>query len=1061
MRAPLLLRCATAALLSLTLSTSTTAQSPPPTTLIPLNLTKTENCDPSKWKPPVDGKYNTQGKIDPNKLNVHLIPHSHDDPGWIITVDQYYYERVQFILDTSIDELLKNPDRKFMFVEQSFFQRWWNEQDSKMKETVKQLVKEGRLDLSVNGGWVMHDEAAPHYIAMIDQTAYGHQLLKDEFNVTPRIGWQIDPFGHSSTQGSLLSAGVGFDALYFARMDYQDYGKRFANKDLEFIWRPSKSRGKAMQTFTGQMIDHYGSPGHFHYNSDTPVQDDPTMHDYNVCDQVNWFVDTSLMRGAHTKGNHIFIPMGDDFAYQNARKWFKSIDKLIHYVNQDDRVNVLYSNLSYYTDLKLAEDLTWSVKTDDLFPYASQDHEYWSGYFTSRPTLKKISRVANSLLQQLRQLDAVYQSHHSVELDKLQRSLGLVQHHDGISGTEKQRVSDDYALRINEGFIEAEKEFNDVMFVIGEKEKFQFCLQSNVSICELTKNTEKVELFVHNALPRKSVETISVPVSRQVVKVSSLGGGAEPKNVAVYKNLRIRPETGEENLYKVTFSAELEPLSDYRFLIEQFDSPEETDDAKFALKSDVKSEVSLENDFVSVTIDTKTGSIVSLTNKKKQITIPVTLDVGYYLAYQGKNGRHSGAYVFRPDSKTVYSIGKEAGASVSMIDLHANGSSGKSRIAFQIGKWATLEYILNDDDSYLEIEWTVGPIPIDDKKGKEVILRFDTQKTIQSAGTWYSDSNGVEFVTRVRNHRDTWDLQLRDDQEFVAANYVPITTGTYLKDSKHQLNIVTDRAQGVSSLEDGQLEVMVHRRLLMDDQKGVDENLNETETYFDPFTKKHVTSGLTARGSLFLNVDDAQDGMRSIRSRMEKAFFTPLVALRKSVPKSADIDAKVPWLTVSEFPANVGLTTLVEISKTSVMVRLTHLYAVDEHETLSKAVSFDFAKFFTVKQAEITEVTELTLTGTAELSKTRRANNLAWKVEGEDDSPVELPKAVDGTVVELQAMEIRTFRVTFSKKQTVGATVVKSRDNMATALKPIVVDTVATASAIVQPLAMEDVLAIE
>ena len=62
----------------------------------------------------------------PGVINVHLVPHTHDDVGWLKTVDQYYYGArndiqragVQNILSSVMKELAWNPDRKFSYVEQ-------------------------------------------------------------------------------------------------------------------------------------------------------------------------------------------------------------------------------------------------------------------------------------------------------------------------------------------------------------------------------------------------------------------------------------------------------------------------------------------------------------------------------------------------------------------------------------------------------------------------------------------------------------------------------------------------------------------------------------------------------------------------------------------------------------------------------------------------------------------------------------------------------------------------------------------------------------------------------
>ena len=83
---------------------------------------------------------------------------------------------VQLIIDTVIDELMMDPKKKFTYVEMKFFSMWWRQQTDEMKNKVRQLVKQGRLEI-VNGGWSMHDEACTHYEDMINNMMFGHQFL--------------------------------------------------------------------------------------------------------------------------------------------------------------------------------------------------------------------------------------------------------------------------------------------------------------------------------------------------------------------------------------------------------------------------------------------------------------------------------------------------------------------------------------------------------------------------------------------------------------------------------------------------------------------------------------------------------------------------------------------------------------------------------------------------------------------------------------------------------------------------------------------------------------------
>lgn len=63
------------------------------------------------------------------------------------------------------------------------------------------------------------------------------------------------------------------------------------------------------------------------------------------------------------------------------------------------KVNLLYSTPSCYTYQLNKAGITWTTKSDDFFPYAHRPHSFWTGYFTSRASLKGYVRDTNKFLQ--------------------------------------------------------------------------------------------------------------------------------------------------------------------------------------------------------------------------------------------------------------------------------------------------------------------------------------------------------------------------------------------------------------------------------------------------------------------------------------------------------------------------------------------------------------------------------------------------------------------------------------------------------------------------------------
>uniref|UniRef100_A0A3Q1H5R4 Alpha-mannosidase n=1 Tax=Anabas testudineus TaxID=64144 RepID=A0A3Q1H5R4_ANATE len=836
----------------------------------------------------------------PNMLNVHLVPHTHDDVGWLKTVDQYYYgdrndiqhAGVQYILDSVVDQLLKNPDRRFIYVETAFFYRWWKQQSSSMQQTVKRLVNEGRLEF-VNGGWCMSDEATTHYSAVIDQMTLGLRFLNDTFGACgrPRVAWHIDPFGHAREHASMF-AQMGYDGFFFGRLDYQDRDHRMIEKEQELLWRASDSLTPPMaDLFTGILPNGYNPPEGFCWDQlchDPPIRDDPDLEDYNVDDVVNRFLVIANSQAMVYKTNHIIMTMGSDFQYENANLWYKNLDKLIHYVNAQQangsKVNVLYSTPSCYLQELHRANLTWSLKRDDFFPYADDAHDFWTGYFTSRPALFPLVVGIN-----LGFLSLHWRGSGSSE------AMAVAQHHDAVSGTEKQHVANDYARRLANGWQHCQLLIsNSFAALSGSFLKRNYCDNLNISVCLPTEILNKFLVIVYNPLARPVTWPVRLPVNGTAYAVSDVKGKPVDCQVSVCFAIN-----------ELVFQVQAPPLGYTTYsvsLIQDGPPPASTHVAQ-------------------------SHELTTLLNPSRVLTetcnrSPLMFSLSRYNASDGNNtesNQPSGAYIFRPNSSTPFIISKTA------------KTETIQEVRQWFAPWVSQVVRLYADSKALELEWTVGPLPIDDNLGKEVITRLDT--SIKTDRFFYTDSNGREVLQRKKDFRPTWNLK---QSEPIAGNYYPINSRAFIKDDVDQLTVVTDRSQGGGSIQNGSLEIMLHRRLLYDDVRGVGEPLNETSDIFP--------EGLIVRGRLLLSLEHPAAAADLHRPMAEQEVLQPLLAFVDG-DLSPNIRHEFSGLQAALPPA-VHLLTLTQWDKDSVLLRLEHQFQSRESKLNSQPVTVNLQKLF-------------------------------------------------------------------------------------------------------------------
>jgi lysosomal alpha-mannosidase len=429
--------------------------------------------------------------------------------------------------------------------------------------------------------------------------------------------------------------------------------------------------------------------------------------------------------------------------------------------------------------------------------------------------------------------------------------MAIAQHHDAVAGTERQDVAYDYAKRLAIGRANASVAVNHWLqtIVSDTGANYTDCELANVTICAPLQSTTTQQLLFFNPqgqpvndwrvrLPYpvasasyavigpdgKAVASQILPASDEDHYLRTINGGSTAQMAWLTFTVNL-PAFGYSVYFLQPTAADAIPVPD-----EEFRSTSQKRLARMRhVETAIAQDIVLRNNFISVVISGATGMLASWTDIARNVTIPITQEIAYYAANHGDwtSIQPSGAYIFRPNISDGFLV--PVGNGSVAVTAFTSGPVVQE-VRQVLSSWVSQVIRLYPNRTTLELEWCVGPIPGTNKSidnGKEVVSRLSASGLATNA-TWYTDANGREMYQRNRDARP-WG---GGNDEPVAGNYYPVNTAIKTVDTSSgiTLTVMPDRTEGGGSLQDGAVELMLHRRLLGDDLRGVSELLALNES---------------------------------------------------------------------------------------------------------------------------------------------------------------------------------------------------------------------------------------
>ena len=819
-------------------------------------------------------------------INIHIIPHTHMDPGWLKKPEEYYIdESIANIFYTVLNELSMKSDRTFVINEIYYFRIWYSELNDEEKMKCKELIKQKRIEF-VSGSFTINDEATPLYYNIADQIRIGHQFLLEEFGIIPKTGWYIDSFGHSAGNAHIL-AQLNFKYLVLGRMHVNFLDLMKSNQKTEFYWDPFGNNNSNKKILTHVLPLHYG---YTFFLGDLEL----SHYDFkkNLRNIVENFINNIKDTWEGLRHNNIMFLYGDDFKHKD-NNLLLNIDSLINAFNTNtqinnetlfsedelkmkfntnDKINIFYSTPEKYFDSVKKELAEKNVHLDsyinmDFYPLKTDC--FWTGYFTSRPYLKGYIRKSSNIFYSFSKfhsfnmlLNENINNNIISNLNNLREAIGLSQHHDAITGTCMQYVAADYIQRLKSGINNVENDFikniEDTYHIKIGKICYNNYISDNNKCSDdfyiaSNETNKEIEIGIYN--PKYIYESSSLNSNNLLINIEILESENEyeidgiksdffcinDNNLESYKLFNYRNKCFLNFFYQFKDNEEL------IFLTLKKSSEIIKKEKYIKFKDEEKKIKLIKNDIniQSLVFYPKNFEFdLEYYNEDQKLTkINFTYYDGMY--YVNAGDCTDGAYIFSPYNKYP-----------DKIDIDYNNSfyyKGNLGITFLTRNYLTsftiftifynpffvkVEHFFDSlENSYFFKRFSFG---------YSFVLKTDINNLdIDKKPIFYTDANGLEVIKRTIDKFEYKENAI----PWTGGNFYPVTSFISIQDennennedNKRKVTIFSDRAQGGTGYLPGSLILILQRMSYAEDHRGLTESLYEIESMNnDDFKTTHL-----------------------------------------------------------------------------------------------------------------------------------------------------------------------------------------------------------------------------